>query len=85
MNNTQLALMTEAEVSQLLCVSKAALRRWRREGRGPRFGKLERCVRYLVSDLRQFVEERLGSKEKAADSRSAAKREVRSDRATTQT
>ena len=29
--------LTEAEVAEMLRCTKAALRKWRREGRGPRF------------------------------------------------
>jgi hypothetical protein len=41
----------------MLDVSTAALRRWRRENRGPRFVKLGRCVRYLLRDLEVYLEE----------------------------
>lgn len=39
-------MMNEKQAARMLGVSIAALRRWRREGRGPRFARLEKCVRY---------------------------------------
>jgi hypothetical protein len=41
-----LQLIDERQAAQRLKVSVAALRRWRREKRGPPFTKIERCVRY---------------------------------------
>jgi len=77
-------LLNEKETSRMLAVSVAALRRWRREHRGPRFVKLQRAVRYSVSELSQFLERNSSWHEKAADSRSAAQREVRRANATAQ-
>lgn len=50
-------LLTERETSELLKCTVAALRRWRRERRGPRFVKLGRLIRYRDSDLEDFVEQ----------------------------
>ena len=50
-------LFTERETSELLKCTIAALRRWRRERRGPRFVKLGRLIRYRDSDLEDFVEQ----------------------------
>ncbi len=41
-----LQLIDERQAAQRLKVSVAALRRWRREKRGPPFTRIERCVRY---------------------------------------
>jgi predicted DNA-binding transcriptional regulator AlpA len=49
-------LHTENETAKILCCTKAALRRWRRERRGPRFVRLGRLVRYRQSDLEEFVD-----------------------------
>jgi hypothetical protein len=46
----------EVDAARLIGVSVSALRRWRRERRGPAFVKLERCVRYRVTDLIRFLE-----------------------------
>jgi hypothetical protein len=48
-------LLTEIQASRILAVSVGALRRWRREGRGPAFTRLERCVRYDVRALENFL------------------------------
>lgn len=61
--------VNERIASQLLSVSVAALRRWRRERRGPRFVRLSRCVRYRVADLEAFVNEGVhgGSREVSSE------------------
>ena len=50
-------LLTELEASQALKCTKAALRRWRRERRGPKFVHLGRLIRYRYEDLEAFVEQ----------------------------
>ncbi len=47
--------LTEREVAQLLGLSVATLRAWRHRGKGPRFLRLGRSVRYLPSDVDDFV------------------------------
>ena len=47
--------LTEREVADLLGLSVATLRAWRHRGKGPRFLRLGRSVRYLPSDLDDFV------------------------------
>ncbi len=47
--------LTECEVAELLGLSVATLRAWRHRGKGPRFLRLGRSVRYLPSDLADFV------------------------------
>ena len=49
--------LTEREVAELLGLSVATLRAWRHRGKGPRFFRLGRSVRYLPSDLADFVRE----------------------------
>ncbi len=46
----------EAEAARMVGVSVAALRRWRREHRGPAYVKLEGCIRYRVADLKEFLD-----------------------------
>jgi predicted DNA-binding transcriptional regulator AlpA len=49
-------LLTETETAQLLHCTKAALRRWRRERRGPKWIPLEsRLIRYRESDLEDYL------------------------------
>ena len=47
--------LTEREVAELLGLSVATLRAWRHRGKGPRFLRLGRSVRYLPADLDEFV------------------------------
>jgi excisionase family DNA binding protein len=49
------ALLTESEVSRVLRVSLATLRKWRVEKRGPRFIKIGPLVRYQLEDLREWL------------------------------
>jgi predicted DNA-binding transcriptional regulator AlpA len=51
------AAMTESELARRASVSVAVLRKWRREGKGPRFLKLGRLVRYLLGDVNTWMEE----------------------------
>ena len=48
--------LNEDEVARALGVSTSALRSWRLRGRGPRFLKLGRAVRYLAQDVEVFIE-----------------------------
>ncbi|HYK90508.1 MAG TPA: helix-turn-helix domain-containing protein [Acidobacteriota bacterium] len=50
-------LLTEQKAAEVLNCTIAALRRWRRERRGPRFVKLGRLIRYNLSDIEAFVEQ----------------------------
>ena len=47
--------LTEREVADMLGLSVATLRAWRHRGKGPRFLRLGRSVRYLPSDMADFV------------------------------
>jgi predicted DNA-binding transcriptional regulator AlpA len=47
--------LTEREVAELLGLSVATLHAWRHRGKGPRFLRLGRSVRYLPSDVADFV------------------------------
>jgi hypothetical protein len=68
MNRTTVPqLLNEREAAKILAVSIAALRRWRREKRGPQFVRCERCVRYALDALSEFVEKHSSRNEKAAD------------------
>ena len=50
-----LNLMTEEQVSKLLQVSVASLRRWRLERLGPAFIKVGSLVRYKPEDLELWL------------------------------
>lgn len=49
-------LCTEQEAARALHVSVSLLRKWRREGKGPKFVRLEqRLIRYDLADLRSWL------------------------------
>lgn len=50
-------LFNERDAARMLAVSVAALRRWRRERRGPRATYIERCVRYELRELQRYLAE----------------------------
>jgi predicted DNA-binding transcriptional regulator AlpA len=54
-NSAVAALLTELEVSHVLRVSLATLRKWRVEKRGPRFIKIGSLVRYQLEDIREWL------------------------------
>ena len=53
--NPEMRVVREWEAAKLMAVSTAALRRWRREGRGPKYIRMERCVGYLTTDLESYL------------------------------
>jgi predicted DNA-binding transcriptional regulator AlpA len=59
-NDREEQFMTEREVAQLLNRSVKTLRNDRSLGRGPKFVKLGRAVRYRPSDVLEYVNSRLG-------------------------
>lgn len=48
-------LIDEAMLASRLGVSRATLQSWRYAGRGPRFIKLGRLIRYSVTDVDEFL------------------------------
>jgi excisionase family DNA binding protein len=50
-------VLTEQEAAKVLKCSVPGLRRMRREGRGPRWTRLGKLVRYRSDWLREFLEE----------------------------
>ena len=60
--NPEMRVVREWEAAKLMGVSTAALRRWRREGRGPNFIKMERCVGYLAADLENYLKNQRSGK-----------------------
>lgn len=48
-------------VSEMLCVSAATLRKWRWEGKGPKFVKIGRKVVYRQSDIDDYVQSQIRS------------------------
>lgn len=48
-------LIDEAMLASRLGVSRATLQSWRYAGRGPRFIKLGRLIRYSAADVDEFL------------------------------
>ncbi len=69
-------MINEKQAAAVLSVSVAALRRWRREGRGPEFTRLERCVRYSIRAVENFVAENASTKKLPIRSRQQNGRHV---------
>ena len=48
--------LTESDAAARLGLKVATLRAWRHQRRGPAFVRLGRAIRYLASDLDEFLE-----------------------------
>lgn len=48
-------LIDPKKLATLLCMSEATLRKWRWEGKGPRFIKVGRKVAYKSEDIDAFI------------------------------
>ena len=55
-NDPPRRLLTEVELSKILNVAVATLRRWRWAGHPPRFLKIGAAVRYDPADIEAYVE-----------------------------
>jgi len=51
--------LTTVEAAQYLNLKPSTLEVWRCQGRGPRFVRLGRSIRYRVKDLDEFMEKGL--------------------------
>ena len=47
--------LTEADAAARLGLKVATLRAWRHQGKGPTFVRLGRAIRYLASDIDEFL------------------------------
>ena len=54
-DNASKALLNERQVSRLLGVTVAAVRRWRWQRRGPTYLKVEGAVRYRLDDIERYL------------------------------
>lgn len=55
-------LLTQKQVAEGWQLSERALEAWRHRGGGPRFIRISRrCVRYRLTDLNEWINERLVS------------------------
>jgi excisionase family DNA binding protein len=50
-------LLTEVQAAELLNLSVRTLQAWRSQGRGPRFVRAGRAVRYRLADLIKWINE----------------------------
>jgi len=48
-------LLDERELARLFRISVGTLRYWRAEGRGPRFRKIGQLIRYVPSDVSDWL------------------------------
>ena len=72
-------LLTESEVSEILRCTKAALRRWRREERGPRFIRVGRLIRYRLADVEEFLESNASSSRAASNASGQSQGQPKAD------
>lgn len=49
-------LIPPVQAAKILCLSEMTLRKWRWEGKGPRFIKLGRKVAYKQEDLYEWID-----------------------------
>ena len=59
--------MPESEAASRLGLKVATLRAWRHQGRGPAYVRLGRAVRYLASDIDDFLNSNRHSPRTATD------------------
>jgi len=48
------AYISEKQLAAYWNITPKTLQRWRNEGRGPRYAKIGKCIRYLPSDAAIF-------------------------------
>jgi excisionase family DNA binding protein len=48
-------LMTSVELAGMMGVHRSTPKKWRREGRGPRYLKLGKSVRYALTDVQAWL------------------------------
>lgn len=58
MINSISKLLTTKQAANILGLSPNTLNQWRNLKRGPKFHKLEKSVRYLESDLLEYIQEK---------------------------
>jgi len=58
-NQNQQNMLNEKQVAIIIGLTVHSLRAWRLNGRGPRYCKIGRAVRYRIEDVQRFIESRL--------------------------
>ncbi len=56
MELSEVRLLSTKQISELFGVSVVTLEQWRLQGKGPKFIKVGRCVRYRMADILAFQE-----------------------------
>lgn len=56
LRSEQARALTSEEAAEVLGVSPETLPSWRSRGKGPRYVRLGRAVRYLESDLAEYLQ-----------------------------
>jgi len=51
-------LLTEQKAAELLSITKGTMRQWRLRKKGPAFIKMGKAVRYLKSDIEEFIQKK---------------------------
>jgi hypothetical protein len=51
-------LLDEHDIERMRLAKLGTIRKWRQEGRGPRFIKVEGAVRYRLNDVREYLNSR---------------------------
>ena len=69
----QAQFIDEIQAAAILGVSRKAMQNWRWQGRGPRFCRIESCVRYQVGELLAYAEARRVQSTMEADQLAARK------------
>lgn len=54
---SEVRLLNTKQISELFGVSVVTLEQWRLQGKGPKFIKVGRCVRYRMADILAFQED----------------------------
>lgn len=55
MTDSETLALTESEASMRIGVSISGLRKWRKNGRGPRYLKLGRLIRYRSIEIQSWL------------------------------
>jgi len=55
MKDSETLALTESEASRQIGVSISGLRKWRKNGQGPRYIKLGRLIRYRSSEIQSWL------------------------------
>lgn len=55
-NLNQEALLDDAQAAKFLNIATGTLPVWRTKGKGPKYLKISKCVRYRVADLEEYIQ-----------------------------